>query len=265
MSDKLSRTWSSRIKGTLSSKPRAVMIGSCFSVEMANRCESHGWEVLSNPMGTLFQPLILADWVKMAMKQQRHFPSSLIVEREGIYRSLWAGKVINASSPEGVQANMMDACQRLFEALSRAEILTVTWGTAYAWNYLPEDVWVGNCQKLPNALFQRELIPLEQIVACWLDLISLLRSTFPHLQVVITVSPVRHEKLGVVENARSKAVLLEAAHRVTEEGDAMYFPSYEWITDELRDYRYYKEDGCHPSDEAIDFVFNHWIHSFHYE
>ncbi len=266
LSQQLSQRWKGWSDWTLSHSPRAVMVGSCFSVEVAERCRKQNWEVLSNPMGTLFHPLIIADWLMQTMQKRPSFCAEWIVKDAGIWKNLKSGAIGNSvDSQEAVEAWNDQVVTQLRESLKHAEVLTITWGTAMAWRYRPLQVRVGNCQKLPQQDFQREWIALEEIVSCYLELIAVIEKHFPQLKVVLTVSPVRHEKMGVMENARSKAILLEAGHRLAERTAIRYFPSYEWITDELRDYEFYDKDGCHPNAAAIDYVCERWINSFGYE
>jgi len=262
MSDLLSRSWKKVNWGKLSAPPNAVFIGSCFSTEIAKRAEGAGWQVLSNPMGTLFQPIVIADWIRESMGEAAMDWEQHCIQHEDQTKCLMAGKSLNGASMHEVLKKMNLVKQHLFISMQNADLLVVTFGTAYAWNFLPTQRWVGNCQRLQQQYFQRELIALEVLEKYWYDTISIIQNHFPNLRIVFTVSPVRHEKLGVVENARSKAILLELCHRLQSRGDVYYFPSYEWITDELRDYSFYQTDGCHPNDVAIDFVFQKWIQTF---
>lgn len=264
MSNLLSQHWEKVSWGQFPLSPRAVFLGSCFSTEIATRAQAVGWQVLSNPMGTLFQPLVIADGLQEALGHDVIDWEGHCVEHEGQVKCLMAGKVINAKTKAEVLSKIDAAQIELFRHLENANVLVITLGTAYAWKYLPANQWVANCQKLPQQLFSRELIPIEVMLSKWQTTIVMLRSRYPSLKIVFTVSPVRHEKLGVIENARSKAILLELCHQLVSLQNIHYFPSYEWITDELRDYRFYKMDGCHPSEEAIDFVFKKWIQTFQY-
>jgi hypothetical protein len=266
MSQQLSQRWAGWPDWKFSAAPRVLMLGSCFSVEMAQRCLLEGWQVMSNPMGTLFHPLVIADWLEQLVDADVHFTQADIVFDQGTWKNLKSGAIGNSShSEEEVVQWNAKVISEMTTFLQSAELVTITWGTAMGWNYLPENRWVGNCQKLPQQLFKREWISLETIAQRYLTLLPRIQQKFPQLKWVFTVSPVRHEKMGVLENARSKAILLEACYRVTEQTDARYFPSYEWVTDELRDYGYYEKDGCHPNAQAIDFVAKHWIKSFDYE
>jgi GSCFA family len=265
MSDSLSKSWAKMHWGPLPSQPKAVFLGSCFSTEIAERSNQIGWQVFANPMGTLFHPLAIADWLKEALGYSTINWDQMILQHDEQSKCLMAGRILNGTNLSEVLDNVVKVKLELKRKLQDADILAVTFGTAYAWRYLPSDAYVGNCQKLPQHDFQRELLDLDGLLEEWKSTVNLIREHCPKIKIIFTVSPVRHERLGVQENSRSKAILLELCHRLQEQLQGRYFPSYEWITDELRDYRYYKEDGCHPNDLAIDFVFNKWIQTFQYE
>ena len=262
MSDLLSRSWQKVNWGKLSAQPNAVFLGSCFSTEIAHRAKDYGWKVVSNPMGTLFQPLVIADWIRESVGQSVIKWEEHCIQHEDQVKCLMSGKLLNGNTKGEVLSKIHQVKEQLASTMENAELLVVTFGTAYAWKYLPTGSWVGNCQRIQQQDFQRELIPLERLENYWKETVSIIRNRFPKLKIIFTVSPVRHEKLGVMENARSKAILLELCHRLQELESVCYFPSYEWITDELRDYAYYQTDGCRPSDAAIDFVFQKWIQTF---
>ena len=262
MSNLLSKSWKKISWGNLQPVPRAVFLGSCFSTEIAQRAQHAGWEVLSNPMGALFQPMVIADWIREALGEDIVPWKEHCIQHEQQVKCLMAGKVLNGDGLDQVLSKIVGVKEQMVAAITAANLLVITFGTAYAWKYLPTGKWVGNCQRIQQQYFERELIPLDQLELYWKKTVAMIQERFPNLKIIFTVSPVRHEKMGVMENARSKAVLLELCHRLEEGGGVHYFPSYEWVTDELRDYRFYAADGCHPSDEAIDFVFQKWINTF---
>jgi GSCFA family len=265
MSESLSKSWGKAIWGPLPSKPKAIFLGSCFSTEIAARSNRLGWQVCANPMGTLFHPLVIADWLREALGESIVNWDQMIIQHGEEAKCLMAGRILNGFNQQEVLFKVAEVKRELKKNLQDADILVVTFGTAYAWRYLPSNAYVGNCQKLPQNQFQRELLDLDALVEQWKNVCLLIQQHYPNVKIIFTVSPVRHERMGVLENARSKAILLELCHRLEEQLKVRYFPSYEWISDELRDYRYYKEDGCHPNDLAIDFVFNKWIQTFQYE
>ena len=141
--------------------------------------------------------------------------------------------------------------------LKNAGVLMLTYGTAHVWKMKEKNKIVGNCHKLPGDLFYRQLLSPEQIVQVISDSISELKNLFPQLNFILTVSPVRHLKMGMVENQLSKSVLRFAIAEITQKmKDTYYFPAYEIMMDDLRDYRFYAADMIHPSDTAIQYIFD---------
>ncbi len=262
MSTQLTDRWKGWTDWSLPKQPKAVMLGSCFSVEVAQRCELNQWKVLSNPMGTLFQPLSILNWLKGDLEVLERS----IVFHEEKWKMLMAGKVGQSDlSKEALQQWAKSVVDDLQASILSSQVLVITWGTAHAWKWKQGDMAIGNCQRLPQQDFNKMWLTISEIVDGYKRWFNGFQSQFPHVKVVLTVSPVRHEKLGVVENSRSKAILIEAAHQLVEQTSMRYFPSYEWVQDELRDYTYYEKDGCHPNAQAIDFVAQHWFKSFGYE
>lgn len=262
MSTQLSDRWKGWTDWKLPVIPRALMVGSCFSVEVAQRCSEKHWSVLSNPMGTLFQPLSILTWLKGDISLLERS----IAFHENKWKMLMAGKPgVSEVSKEDVLQWAEQCVAGLQLELSQCDVLVVTMGTSQVWQWKENEMLVGNCQRLPQQAFVKQWLTIPQIVQEYTLWLQDLAEQFPHLKVVLTVSPVRHEKLGVIENARSKAILIESVHQICAQTHARYFPSYEWIQDELRDYAFYEKDGCHPSAQAIDYVTERWINSFCYE
>jgi len=153
--------------------------------------------------------------------------------------------------------------QNAADHLSKSKVLLVTFGTAYAYQYKATGQTVANCHKVPNNQFDKVRLSSHHIVGTWQDTLEMLLSTFQDLQVVITVSPVRHIKDGIVANQRSKALLLLAIEALCQQfANVHYFPSYEIMMDDLRDYRFYKSDMLHPTDQAVDYIWKQFVNSY---
>lgn len=264
MSQLLSRHWMGWMDWEVPNAVNAVMLGSCFSNEMALRCREKGWDVLSNPMGTLFQPEVIAQWLCFSHGEKGWNPKSQVVLDDNLYKCLAGGKVLNHAKESDLLLDIDWVGSQIRLNLQKAHVLVITFGTAYAWKYLPFSSNVGNCQRLNQLDFEQHLLDMDAVFQLWQSTIVMLKQNYPQLKIVFTVSPVRHERLGVMENNLSKSCLRVLCHRLSQLNDVRYFPSYEWVVDELRDYRFYKVDGCHPNEEAVDFVFDHWINSFYY-
>ena len=135
--------------------------------------------------------------------------------------------------------------------------MVLTFGTAWVYDHLESMQTVANCHKLPNTLFRKKLLSIDQIRSAMINSITLIQDANPSASILLTVSPVRHLKDGLIENSRSKSHLLTAIHQVVEELVGLsYFPSYEIMFDELRDYRFYNSDMIHPNETAIEYIWD---------
>jgi hypothetical protein len=143
----------------------------------------------------------------------------------------------------------------MHQQINASTHIIITLGTAWVYRYIATDKIVANCHKIPQKQFQKELLSINDIVASLENIIALIRSLNPKVNFIFTVSPVRHLKDGFVENNRSKSHLLSAIHQIVEPRKQMfYFPSYEIMMDELRDYRYYNQDMIHPNNVALEYI-----------
>jgi len=228
-----------------------VLTGSCFSDEISTKLRNAGHWVYSNPHGTIFHPSVLAFNLMDCLNEQ---PDTRIFERDGRFYTWNASTLISASSEQALQEKLMAVKTELRNRLSNAKLLIVTFGTAWGYELNETNEIVANCHKMPAQHFTKFLSSPYELVQDWILAIEQLRSINPEIHIVFTVSPVRHSKDGLVENNLSKARLLEAVHQLVLEENTSYFPSYELVIDVLRDYRFFKEDRVHPTEEAINFV-----------
>jgi hypothetical protein len=225
-----------------------VFLGSCFSDELGQIIRSNGFESLVNPGGTIFHPLAIAKLIEWSFDESISFRT---LKQEDIFFS-WelAGSVYGMSADE-LSMKMDKLRFELRNFLRKSNQLFVTFGSAWAYRLLSDGEIVANCHKQSSHLFQKENSSVEEIVTRWKSIISLLKKENPSLSIFFTVSPVRHIKDGYIENNRSKARLLLAVEELQEESGVFYFPAYEFVLDDLRDYRFYKSDGVHPTPEAV--------------
>jgi hypothetical protein len=225
-----------------------VFLGSCFSDELGAIIRANGFDSLVNPGGTIFHPLAIAKLVEWTFDDTL---SLRMIQQEDIFFS-WelSGSVYGMSSDE--LALKIDKLRKdLRKYLRKANQLFVTFGSAWAYRLKTDGEIVANCHKQSSHLFQKENSSVVEIVTRWKSVLSLLKKENPTMTIFFTVSPVRHIKDGYVENNRSKARLLLAVEELQEESGVFYFPAYEFVLDELRDYRYFKSDGVHPTPEAV--------------
>ena len=227
---------------------RIVLLGSCFSDSMSAHFSNAGFHVLSNPFGTLFHPTSIANTIIASLSDS---PEVNVLKRDDVYFSWDSGSKIFAYSKEELVKLILAERQKLKETLLNSKLLVVTFGTALGYRNTKLDILVGNCHKQPGTDFKKELSSIKELRLKWNEVLSLIENLKNKIQIVYTVSPVRHKKDGLIENNRSKARLIEFCN--TNDATS-YFPSYEIVIDELRDYRFYTSDLVHPNDEAIEYV-----------
>jgi len=236
-------------------KSNLLFLGSCFSDEIALIAAQQGFHCLSNPLGTIFHPLPLARFIKQCISGVEY---ERLLERNGRWFSWDASSLINGDSENSIIQKLMPIRQNWMEELHKTSVLFVTFGTA--WGYkLSDKTIVANCHKKEQSLFQKELTESQEIIDVWLEAIDLLKHVNSEIKIVFTVSPVRHIRDGLVENNFSKAILIDALRRLNMCSNTYYFPSYEIVIDQLRDYRFFKQDRIHPTEEAVNVVWDYFM------
>lgn len=227
-----------------------VMLGSCFTTEVGSRLERDGFNVSVNPMGALYNPATIASAINLALSRQPYTEADL-TEYQGIYHCLDFPTIYQSEN----QTELLDRLNRditmLADRLEKAGIWIITFGTARVYEFDGRGI-VGNCHKLPGNMFTRRLMTVDEIVDLWQPLIN-------DRRVILTVSPIRHVADGLHGNQISKATLLLASERLE---NAEYFPSYEIVLDDLRDYRFYAADMKHPSDVAVDYIYDKFAETY---
>lgn len=226
-------------------------MGSCFSDELEPYFRNSGFDVLSNPFGTLFHPLALSSVIKSSLGENEALD---VFKRSDLFFSWDASSKIVGMKEEALKANLLTQRRSTREKIVEAQTIIVTFGSAFGYFNKSLGKIVANCHKAPNHLFEKRLSSVDEMLADWIETIDQIRAVNPTIQFLFTVSPVRHTKDGLVENNRSKARLIELAHRICEETGAHYFPSYEIVMDQLRDYRFFAKDLVHPNALAVDYV-----------
>jgi hypothetical protein len=235
-----------------------LWLGSCFAENMGNQFAQLGFSQLSNPFGILFQPLALQRLVERAL-QANYFTQIDLVHHNGLWHCFELHSICSNSDPKIMLEQLNAKLTLLKIQLEQATHIGFTLGTAWVYRHLKRDEVMANCHKIPQAQFSKELLSVGQIENALQKLIESIQAVNPNVQLLFTVSPVRHSKDGLVENQRSKAQLLVALHQLLETHQAYYFPAYEILLDELRDYRFYADDLLHPSPLAIRYIWEKWL------
>lgn len=228
-----------------------VSLGSCFADEIGERLREGDFHVEQNPFGALYNPASIAAAVRRLM-EGRPIGMEDLVEHEGLWHSWHHHGSFSKTTPEETLATCNDRIHQAHKALQEASLLMVTFGTA--WVFKKDGNIVANCHKLPPQVFTRRRMTVEEITALWQPLLQELAAYYPSLNVLFTVSPIRHMADGAHGNQLSKSTLLLAVDELVGNTRCHYFPSYEIVLDELRDYRFFDEKMTHPTSVAVDVV-----------
>lgn len=219
---------------------KILLVGSCFADSIGEMMEQRGLQVTCNPFGTLYNPVSIAQALNI-----KHQTSNMpLIYNEGLWHSMAHHGSFSRPTREEAEQAVADSIEAMQRALREASVVIVTFGTA--WVYEMNGEVVGNCHKLPAERFTRRRLSVDEIVQTWQPILA----QYPDKHWLFTVSPIRHIKDGLHENQLSKATLLMTVEQLR----VGYFPSYEIVLDELRDYRFYAEDLVHPSPVAIQYI-----------
>lgn len=240
---------------TIGYPSRIFAAGSCFAENIAERMRQAKFRVTSNPTGVLFNPASIADALS-GFADGRVYGESGIVESDGKWFSYDAHTSLDGHSREEALRNLNEAMAVGHAELTAADTVILTFGTAWIYVLNETGATVANCHKRPQSLFTRRRLSVAEIVGMYAPLMD---GILKGKHVIITVSPVRHTADGLDGNSASKAVLRLAAEELaTTYPNVEYFPSFEIMNDDLRDYRFYDEDLVHPSRQAVEYIWEHF-------
>lgn len=235
-------------------KSRFTCLGSCFADEIGQRLQTRSIPTSVNPLGTIFNPEALVKIASRAIEGIEFRDNEFFLHQE-----LWRHFFVHSNlANTDLKKSVERANQALFElgrSLSETNLLIVSFGTAWSYRARGTQEVISHNHKLPLSNFEKRLLTPDQISGSFCQLLSLFKKRSINLGVCLTVSPVRHLRDGLHENNLSKASLLLAAHQIEQSHEnCIYFPAYEILLDQLRDYRFYAEDLAHPSRQAVDHI-----------
>ncbi|GMQ26546.1 GSCFA domain-containing protein [Algoriphagus sp. oki45] len=245
----------------ITNQSKILSLGSCFAQVIGTKMKKSKMDVLINPFGTIFHPKILSQLLDHALFQDP-IDESGILEREGLFFHYSAHSDLVGKSKAELSQLWKEKIQKTHQYLTSGTHLILTFGTA--WNYEHHEFGaVANCHKQPQKLFEKRLSKLESMLFDLDTTLGNFSRVFPELKIILTVSPVRHIKDGITENQLSKSLLRVLCHELEKRFPSVhYFPAYEIMMDELRDYRFYKSDLIHPSEEAENYIWGKFSNSF---
>ena len=242
-----------------------VLLGSCFADNMGRMLRNCMWDA-QNPLGVLFNPLSIAAAINACLSERDSHDlfGESVFKSGGVFRS-WLSDSSTASITEAeILDKLAERREQLISRLDRGRTLCVTFGTSFGYFLSGNQSYiVANCHKQPASEFTRRLIEPTEIIGTWSKLIDMLTERFNGLRIIFTVSPVRHVRDGMHENTISKSILHLSVDSLCRKFDnCEYFPAYELLVDDLRDYRFYADDMVHPSQVAIEYIRDKFISTY---
>ena len=234
---------------------RVVSIGSCFAEVMGQRLANNKLTTAVNPLGTLFNPISIAKLLALALTGGAP-DEALYVQRDGLWFHYDFHSSFWENTKQALIVRLLQVLNEVGMALREANWLLLTLGSAVVYRHIGVGAVVANCHKMSGSLFAKSLCPIDDVRQSLTHLLTRLRTYNPTMQVVLTVSPVRHVRDGLTLNGASKALLRTlCAEMPLLDAQTHYFPAYELVLDDLRDYRFYEADLIHPNAQAHDYVF----------
>lgn len=243
---------------SLSHQDKILSIGSCFAENIGHRLNANKFQTLLNPFGILYNPC------SVAQALERIFDNKKITEKDILqHNDLWHSRLHHTRFSQANKSSFLEDINADLNAahvfLKNTNRLVLTLGTAFVWEEKETGFIVANCHKRPQKLFTRRRLNIEEIKENLLAVLQKIKTQCTDLEVIMTVSPVRHTNDGFIENQRSKAALILAIDGLCEtENFIHYFPAYELVQDDLRDYRFYGKDMLHPNEVAVDYIWEHF-------
>ncbi len=246
----------------ISYKDTILALGSCFAERVAEKLKKDYYPIVSNPFGVLYNPLSIRNSLGLLLNNYEFVEKDLF-QHQGIWSSFQHHSSFSGLDLEAVLKHINHELTAARTALKNTNVLLLTFGTAWVYELKETAKVVSNCHKVTAEKFVRRRLSVSKIVAELGELLAYLKQKLPQLQILMTVSPVRHLKDGFVENQISKSTLILAVEAMQQKYDFVhYFPAYEILLDDLRDYRFYDRDMVHPNALAVDYIWDLFANNY---
>ena len=247
----------------ISYESKIVSIGSCFAENMREKFDFYQFQNTTNPFGIIFNPISFEKLIRRAIVKDYFSETDVFFHNER-WHCFEIHSELSNSDKELFLKKLNETLIYLEEKICEATHLLITLGTSWVYKTIETNEVVANCHKIPQKEFTKNLLSISDISVALQDCIDLVSKINPECKFIFTISPVRHIKDGFTENQVSKSHLISAVYKLIEQNLATstYFPSYEIMMDELRDYRFYSEDLLHPNSTAIDYIWSRFIATY---
>lgn len=246
---------------SISHAEKIMLTGSCFSDNIGKKLEYFGFDVLHNPFGVVYNPFSIAEQLDR-VRFLRIPAEKEYSKRNDLWHHFDFHSSLSGIELEEVMSQNEKLISSTLQFLSETKFLFITLGTSIVYKFNNTDKIVANNHKYPAEYFEKRTLRKDEISTALKHCFSNILEINPDLRIILNISPVRHIKDGLVENQRSKANLISAAGELTDEKNIFYFPSYEIMMDDLRDYRFYGDDLIHPSHAAIEYIWEKFSEAF---
>ena len=246
-------------KNQMDYKSSVLLLGSCFSGNIGGKLDYFKFQNLQNPFGILFHPKAIETLISNAVNKKEYSENDVFFHNEQWHCFDAHSKLSNASKAS-LLTGLNNQIELTHNQIKNSTHIIITLGTAWAYLFNKTEKLVANCHKVPQKQFGKKILSVDEICQSLKNIEELIRLVNPKANLIFTVSPIRHTKDGFVKNMQSKAHLISAIHQFLNQNlsignlNSLYFPSYEIMMDELRDYRFYKEDMLHPNKTAINYI-----------
>jgi hypothetical protein len=237
-------------------------IGSCFAEHIQSKLSIGGFNSFSNPCGIVYNPISLLDQIKRSIHDQPWTEEDL-VQHGGLFHGIYHHGAYSSPDRSVALDHMNNSLHQGHQHLMKTDVLMITMGSAIGYFHKPIGKLVANCHKIPANEFERKFLTPEEIIENFLETIQALKQNRPDINIILTISPVRYLKEGFTDNSYSKSILVLALQQILKKSqNTYYFPAYEILLDDLRDYRFYKEDMVHPNEQAIDYIWSKFMATY---
>lgn len=256
-----------RLTDPIRHQQKLLLMGSCFTENIGEKLRKHKFTVVENPNGILFNPASVAEAIGTYIDAKKITEADIFQHNETWHSWKHHSRFSGITAEECIQ-KINTSTTEAHAYLKHADLLLITLGSAWLYTLTEQAAnavtgsVAANNHKAPANWFQKRLMKPEEVISVLHEMLSKLFVFNPNIRIIFTISPVRHLREGVIENNRSKAVLIQAVHQLAEQFEALYyFPAYELVIDDLRDYRFYAEDLVHPNYQATQYVWEKFIHA----
>lgn len=234
-------------------KDKICFLGSCFAENISSYFEQLRFQTIKNPFGIIYHPFAIQKIIETAFNTEAL--DDQIFNHDGIWSHFIAHSTLSSPDKEKLISNLIEAKKQTKKVIEESDFIFISLGTAWVYKHIEKDIIVNNCHKLPQKQFEKHLMGLSDVNEALNQIIQNICRVNSHAKLIFTLSPIRHLKDGFVENQSSKSILHLAIQDVIKKHKkTFYFPSYELLLDDLRDYRFYKNDFVHPNELALNYI-----------